>query len=143
MIFFFLTLALRGPFHRQDFKQKKYWGTALISEKLEVLYAELSKRVEAATSNYLQQAIFCNIFILCLQLRIIRRSDQSVQFINFPSQIFFNDINRGCRAAILKKNYLWLLPFYMAVAIYCYYEKVLRTMRTAIVSYLLKQILPN
>ena len=32
---------------------------------------------------------------------------------NFPSQIFFNDINHGYRAAILKKNYLWLLPFYM------------------------------
>ena len=32
---------------------------------------------------------------------------------NFPSQIFFNDINHGYRAAILKKNYLWLLPFYV------------------------------
>ena len=63
---FFLTLALRGPFHRQDFKQKKYRGTALISEKLKALYAERSKRVEAATSRYLQQAIFCNVFILCL-----------------------------------------------------------------------------
>ena len=63
---FFLTLALRGPFHRQDFKQKKYRGTALISEKLKALYAERSKRVEAATSRYLQQAIFCFLFILCL-----------------------------------------------------------------------------
>ena len=25
----------------------------------------------------------------------------------------FNDINHGYRAAILKKDYLWLLPFYM------------------------------
>ena len=57
---------------------------------------------------------------------------------NFPSQIFFNDINRGYRAAILKKNSLWLLPFYMVVATYFYYEKVRRTMRTAIVSNLLK-----
>ena len=32
---------------------------------------------------------------------------------NFPSQIFFNDINHGYRAAILKKNSLWLLQFYM------------------------------
>ena len=32
---------------------------------------------------------------------------------NYPSLIFFNDINHGYRAAILKKNYLWLLPFYM------------------------------
>ena len=36
---------------------------------------------------------------------------------NFASQIFFNDINNGYRAAILKKNSLWL-PFYMAVATY-------------------------
>ena len=47
-------------------------------------------------------------------------------------------INHGYRAAILKKNCLWLLPFYMAVASCCYYEKVRRTMRTAIVSYLFK-----
>ena len=40
---------------------------------------------------------------------------------NFPSQIFFNDINHGYRAAILKKSSLWLLPSYMAVATYCYY----------------------
>ena len=57
---------------------------------------------------------------------------------NFPSQMFFNDINHGYRAAILKKSSLWLLPSYMAVATYCYYEKVRRTMRTAVVSYLLK-----
>ena len=55
-------------------------------------------------------------------------------------RIFFNDINHGNRAAILKKNSLWLLPFYMAVATYCYYEKVRRMMRTAIVSYLLNWI---
>ena len=55
-------------------------------------------------------------------------------------RIFFDDINHGNRAAILKKNSLWLLPFYMAVATYCYYEKVRRMMRTAIVSYLLNWI---
>ena len=59
---------------------------------------------------------------------------------NFPSQMFFNDINHGYTAAILKKNPLWLLPFYMAVATSCCYEKVCRTMRTAIVLYLLNLI---
>ena len=54
---------------------------------------------------------------------------------NFPSQIFFNDINYGYRAALLKKSSLWLLPFNMAMVSYCFYEKVRRTMRTAIVSY--------
>ena len=39
----------------------------------------------------------------------------------------------------MKKNSLRLLPFYMAVANYFCYEKVRRTMRTAVVSYLLKE----
>ena len=58
---------------------------------------------------------------------------------NFHSQMFFNDINHGYRAAILRENPLWLLPSYMAVATSCYYDKLRRTMRTAIVSYLLKR----
>ena len=33
---------------------------------------------------------------------------------NFPSQIFFNNI--GYKAALLKKNSLWLLSIYMDVA---------------------------
>ena len=62
---------------------------------------------------------------------------------NFPSYIFFSDINHGYRAAIIKENVLWLLPFYMVVATYFYYEKVRRTMRTAIVSNLLKMSAVN
>ena len=58
---------------------------------------------------------------------------------NFPSQIFFNDINHGYRAAILKKNYLWLLPFYIVLATYFCYEKVRRMMRTAIASNLFNE----
>ena len=38
----------------------------------------------------------------------------------------------------MKENPLWLLPFYMAVATSCCYEKGRKTMRTAIVSCLLK-----
>ena len=56
---------------------------------------------------------------------------------NFASQIFFNKINHGYRADILKKKSFWLLPFYMAVATYFYYEMVHRTIRSATVSYLL------
>ena len=55
---------------------------------------------------------------------------------SFPSQIFFNNFNDGYRRATMKKNSLWLLPFYMVVAAYCYYEKLRRTMRSPIVSYL-------
>ena len=49
---FFLTLTVRGPFHRKDFKGKKYGGTGLISGKTETVYAGLNKRVEAAASSY-------------------------------------------------------------------------------------------
>ena len=59
---------------------------------------------------------------------------------NFPSQVFFNDISYGYRLAILKKDSLWLFPLYMVVATYLYYEKVRRTKRTAIVSNLLKTV---
>ena len=83
----------------------------------------LTKGREQAREVILQQTIFYNVFILCLWLRSIRRSNQGVWFINFLSQIFFNDVNHRYRAAILKKSYLWLLPFYMAVTTYCYYEK--------------------
>ena len=58
---------------------------------------------------------------------------------DFPSKIFFNDINHAYRAAILKKNVLWLLLFYLIVATYFYYEKVHRTICTAIVSDLLNR----
>ena len=100
----------------------------------------LAKEWKQPSIVILQWSIFTILFIRCFWLRIIRRSDQSVQFMNFPSQIFFNDINHGYRAAILKKSSLWLFPSYMAVATYCYYGKVRRTMRTAIVSYPLKVI---
>ena len=59
---------------------------------------------------------------------------------NVLLQIFFNNINHGYEAAVSKKNYLWLIPFSMAVATYSYYEKVHRTMHTAILSYLPKSM---
>ena len=45
--FVFLTLTVRGPFYRKDFKWKK-----LTSKKTGALYAEFNKRAEAATSSY-------------------------------------------------------------------------------------------
>ena len=107
-------------------------------KKWKLYMQNLTKEQKQPPVVILQKSIFYNIFIWCLWLRIIRKSDYGVQFMNFLSQIFFNDINHGYRAAVLKKSYLWLLPFYMAVATYCYYKKVHRMMRTAIVSCLLK-----
>ena len=49
---FFLTLTVRGPFHRKDFKWKKNGFTGLIPEKTDILYEELNERTEAATGSY-------------------------------------------------------------------------------------------
>ena len=65
--------------------------------------------------------------------------DQGIHFMNFPSHIFFNDINHGYIEVILKEHSLWLVPFHMVVATNCYYEKVHRTMRSAIVLRLFKR----
>ena len=52
---FFLTLTVRGPFHRKDIKKKKKWGgggsEGLISDKTDVLYVERNERVETATGS--------------------------------------------------------------------------------------------
>ena len=60
---------------------------------------------------------------------------------NFPVQVFFNNINHCYRADILKKHSLWLLLLFMAAATYCCYEKVYRMLCTTAVSYPLKLLL--
>ena len=55
-----------------------------------------------------------------------------IQFakVNFFTPDILNDINHGYRAAILKGNYSWLLPFYIAPATQFYFEKLLRLIYT-------------
>ena len=101
-------------------KKKKMGVRGQFLKKWNLYMQNLTKEWKQRPVVILQQTNFYNIFILRLWLRIIKRSDQGVQFVNFPSRIFY------------------LIPFYMTVASYCYYEKVRITMRTAIVSYLLK-----
>ena len=69
-------------------RETKYGVTGLISENTEAFYAELNKKAEAVTISYSVRTDFLQIFILCLWLRPIRRSDQGVKFMNFPSQRF-------------------------------------------------------
>ena len=57
---------------------------------------------------------------------------------NFPSQIFFNDVNHVYRAAISKKKFFVAASVLYGCGYLLYDEKVRRTMRTAIVSYVLK-----
>ena len=108
-------------------------------KKQNLCVQSLAKEQKQPPVVILQQSVFYNISIQCLWLRINERSDQGVQFMNFPSKIFFNNINHGYSAAILKKSSLWVLLSYMVVATYCYYKKECRTMHTAIVLYLLKK----
>ena len=85
----------------------------LFLKKRKFYTLNLMKEPKQPPVGLLEQAILYSIFILCLCLGIIGTSDENVQFMNFPSQLIFNDINHYYRAAILKKNPLWLLPFYM------------------------------
>ena len=112
-------------------------ATGLISEKTEVLYAELNGRAEVATSSYSVSGDSLHYIYSVLVTKNHRNIQSRCLVHEFSFTDIFNDINHGYRAAILKKNSLWLLPFYMVVATYFYYEKVRRTMRTAIVSNLL------
>ena len=102
---------------------------------------DLTKELKQPPVVILKQVIFYKIFILWLWVKSIKRYSQDVQFMNFPSHVFFNDINHCYNAAILKKNSLWLLLFYIALATYYYSEKEHRALRSAIVSYLLKLII--
>ena len=63
----------------------------LISEKKNGSFVSRSRTKEQKQPPVVtgQQVIFYNVFILCLLLRINRSSDQGVQFMNFPSQMFF------------------------------------------------------
>ena len=107
-------------------------------KKRKVYQQNLIKEWKQPPVVILQQLNFCNIYILCLKIRIIRRSDQYVQLMNFSSQIFFNEI--GFKAALLKKNSLWLLLIYIDVAFYCYYEKKRRTNAHSLSIFILFQL---
>ena len=99
-------------FHRKDFKWKKiYGGTVLVFKKTEALYAEFNERMEAATSSYSTTSKFLQYIYSVF----VAKNHQKIRSMCLVHEFFFtdifNDINHGHRAALLKKNYLWLLPF--------------------------------
>ena len=61
--YFFLTLTVRRPFHKKNFKWRGYGSTGLCSEETEALDAELNERAKAATSIY-YAAILQYIYLL-------------------------------------------------------------------------------
>ena len=100
------------------------------------MYAELNERAEPATGSYSVTGHSLR-YIYSL---LVTKNHRNIRPRCLVHEFFFTDINHGYRAAILKKYSLWLLPLYMFVATYFYYEKVRRTMRTTIVSNLLNLI---
>ena len=106
----------------------------LISEKMEVLNAELNKRAEAANGIYSVTDDSLQYIYSVLMTKNHRNLQSKCLVHGFSFTDIFNDINHGYRAAILKKKVLLLLLFYMVVVTYYCYEKVRRTMRTVIVS---------
>ena len=62
----FLTLTVRRPFHRENFKWRGCGSMQLLSEETEALHAELNKRVETATSSYSAAVDFLQYIYLVL-----------------------------------------------------------------------------
>ena len=102
------------------------------------MYAELNKGVVAATSCYFAKDDFLKYIYSVLAVKNHQMIRSSLIH-EFSFADIFNDINHDYRTGVLKKNSFWLLPFYVTVATYCYCEKVRRTMRNAVVSYLDKR----
>ena len=96
-------------------------GTGLRSEKTEALHAELNERTEAATSSYSAEVNFLQYIYSMLAAKNHQKTQSRCLVYEFSFTDVLNDINHGYRA-ILKKNSLWLLLFYMAGATYCYYK---------------------
>ena len=89
--------------------EKKYGCTGSISEKTEVLYAELNERAEVATGSYSVTRDSLQ-YIYSVSATKNHRNIRSRSLVHeFSFTDVFNDINHGYRAAILKKNSLWLL----------------------------------
>ena len=104
--FFIVTLTVTGLSIGRVLNEKRGGERGYFLKRRKFCMQSLTKERKQPPVVILQQAIFYNIFILCFWLKVVRRTNQSVWFINFPSQIFFYDVNHGHRAAILKKLFL-------------------------------------
>ena len=89
---------------------------------MEVLFAELNERTEAATDSYSVTGDSLQ-YIYSVPVTKNHRNIRSRCLVHeFSFTDIFNDFNHGYRAALLKKNSLWLLQFYMVVATFFYHS---------------------
>ena len=78
---------------------------------MEVLYAELNERAEAATSSYSVTGDSLQYIYSVPVTKNHWNIEKRCLVHEFSFADIFNNINHGYRAAILKKKILWLLPF--------------------------------
>ena len=101
-------MTVRGSYHRNDFKLKKYGSTGLIYEKTEAFYVEFNERAEAATSSYSASGDFSQYIYSVL----VAKNQKKIWSRCLVHEFSFTDISHGYWGAILKKKYLWLLPLF-------------------------------
>ena len=87
----FLTVTVKGPFHRKDFKGKKNGGTALIYEETKVLYVELNERAEAGTSSYSAPGDFSQYIYFVL----VAKNQKKIRSRCLVHEFSLTDINHG------------------------------------------------
>ena len=69
--------------------RKKYWGTGLVSGKMEALYAELNETVEAATSSYSATSKFLRYNFYNFYSVLVAKNHLKIQSV-FSSWIFLH-----------------------------------------------------
>ena len=80
----------------------------MISEETEALYVELKERAEAATSSYSASSDFSKYNYSVL----VAKNQEKIRSRYLDHEFSFTDISHGYWGAVLKKNYLWLLPLF-------------------------------
>ena len=82
--------------------KKKYGGTGLVSKKTEALYAEINKRVEAATSSYSATGEFLQYIYSVLVPKNHQKIRSRYLFHEFSfKDIFLNSVLYGCGFLLL------------------------------------------
>ena len=105
---FFSYFDCQRTFPQEKFWVKKIWGYMVNFWENEAFYVERHERAEAATSSYSAPGNFSQYVYSVF----VAKNQKKIQSACLVHKFFFTDISHGYWAAILKKNYLWLLPIF-------------------------------